>query len=391
MENSLIKSGFFKIIRKFIKEIIIALVLAIVAAILIEYHLDYAKKKAIEENAKAIATLKVYDSKMQTITIASGIFISADGKLVTNYHVINKAYETIDAKLSSGAFYRLKGVVGISKKHDLAVLEFDAKEVPFIKIKKGVKIEIGEQVFTIGSPVGLEKSVSEGVISNPQRNEGEVELIQFTAPISSGNSGGGLFTKNGTIIGITTSTFMSSNQKYNVQNLNFAVPIKYVEKALIGQNIEFTENNPDYYYSLGVIHTNKKEYDKAEECLKKAIVIDSAYENAYTKLGEVYYEQERYNDEVKVFEVAKSLMPNDPDIFFYLAMAYEDISKYELAIKAYEKNLELKPNDKDALYDICILYIIVGRKDKATKLVPLLNKMNSGLAKEIEILAARTK
>jgi tetratricopeptide (TPR) repeat protein len=382
--------GLLKFAKRFMKEIIIALVLAITAGVIIEYYLDYSKKNMLENNSKAVATLIVYDAKKEIISTASGIFISPDGTLVTNYHVINKAY-SIDAKLSSGAYYKLKDVIGLSKKHDLAILKFDAKEVPFIKIRKVDKIAIGDSIFTIGSPIGLEKSVSAGIISNPQRKEGDIELIQFTAPISSGNSGGGLFTKKGIIIGITSNSIIPFKKDEIVQNLNFAVPVKYVEKAITGQDIEFTENNPDYYYSQGVIYFDKKEYEKAEQCLNKAISKDAKYARAYTKLGELYYELERYDDEVKVLKIAKSLMPNDPNIYFYLAMAYEDISKFDSAILAYERNLELRPNDKDALYGICILYIINGSKEKAIKLIPALSKMNSGMGKEIEMLVSQSK
>ena len=197
-----------KFAKKFTKEIIIALVLAIVAAVMIEFYLDYSKKNMLENNAKAVAKLIVYNAKKEIISTASGVFISPDGKLVTNYHVINNAYSSIDAKLSSGAYYKVKDLIGVSKKHDLAILQFEAKEVPFIKIRKVDRIAIGDSVFTIGSPLGLEKSVSEGIISNPQRKVGDIELIQFTAPISSGNSGGGLFTKNGIIIGITSNSII---------------------------------------------------------------------------------------------------------------------------------------------------------------------------------------
>jgi tetratricopeptide (TPR) repeat protein len=385
-----LKTGLLKFGKKFLKEIIIAFVLAIVAAIIIEVYLDHSRNKMLENNTKAVATLMVYNAKAELIASASGIFISSDGNLVTNYHVIKNAYN-IDAKLSSGAYYKVKECIGISKIHDLAILKFDAKDVPFIKIRKVDKINIGEAVFTIGSPIGLEKSVSEGIISNPQRQEGGIDLIQFTAPISSGNSGGGLFTKHGIIIGITTNTIIPSQPNENVQNLNFAVPVKYVEKAITGQDIEFTENNPDFYYSQGVIYSNKKEYEKAEACLKKAISKDVNYVDAYIKLGEIYYYLEKYDDEVKVLEVAKTIMPNDTDVYFSLANAYEDISKYDLAISAYEKNLELKPNDKDALYDICVLYIMTGLKNKAVKFIPTLSKMNPGLGKEIEMLISQTK
>lgn len=379
-----------KFVKKFTKEIIIALVLAIVAAVMLEFYLDYNKKKMLENNEKAIAKLIIYNAKKEIISTASGIFISPDGKLVTNYHVISKA-SFIDAKLSSGAYYRVKDLIGISKKHDLAILQFEAKEVPFIKIGKVDNIAIGDSVFTIGSPIGLEKSVSEGIISNPQRKVGDIELIQFTAPISSGNSGGGLFTKNGRIIGITSSSIVSPEKDEIVQNINFAVPVKYVERAVTGHDIDFTENSPDYYYSQGVIYLDKKKYEQAEECLKKAISKDVKYAKAYTTLGQLYYELERYNDEVKVLEAAISLIPNDPDVYFTLGTAYEDVSKYDSALLAYEKNLKLRPDDKDALYNICILYIIKGSKEKALKFIPALSKKNPGMGKEIEMLVKQSK
>ena len=131
--------GLLKFVKKFTKEIIIALVLAIVAAAMIEFYLDYSKKNMLENNAKAVAKLIVYNAKKEVISTASGVFISPDGKLVTNYHVINNAYSSIDAKLSSGAYYKAKYIIGVSKKHDLAILQFEAKEVPLSKSGKLIK------------------------------------------------------------------------------------------------------------------------------------------------------------------------------------------------------------------------------------------------------------
>jgi predicted negative regulator of RcsB-dependent stress response len=345
-----------KFFTKWTKELIIAFVLAIVAAVSIEIYLEQHKMAVMENNSRAIAKLIVYNSKMDQIGTASGIFISSDGKLVTNYHVIEKA-STIQAKMYSGAFFVLKSLIGINKTYDLAILEFDAKDIPYVKIKKDIEIKAGEAVFTIGSPMGLEKTISEGIISNPERKENGVDLIQFTAPISSGSSGGGLFNNKGNIVGITTSMLVEGKSSPNAQNLNFAVPVKYVEKAMTGGDINFTDNSPDYYYSQGVIYTNKKEYAKAIECLKKAISKDSKYANAYVQLGEIYYETEQYDQEVNVLEYGIKLLPKDPDVSLSLAMAYEDIGKYQEAIDNYKSTLIYRNNDKDALYYLCILEI----------------------------------
>lgn len=381
-----------KATKKFSKELLIAFILAIVAAVILEVYIGNVKRKRMENNAKAVATLLVYNSKSEQVATASGVFISSDGRLVTNCHVLEKANK-IEAKLPTGAIYRWEGTLGISKKHDLAILKFDAREVPYIKVetKKESEIRIGDAIYTIGSPMGLGESVSEGVISNPSRKLGDLEFIQFTAAISSGNSGGGLFSKDGVMLGVTSSTIAAEDKSQNVQNLNFAVPSKYIEKALNGQDIEFTESSPDYYYSQGVIYFDKKEYEKAEQCLKTAIGKDGRYAGAYEKLGDLYYELQRYEDEIRVLEQAATLVPNDAEVYYSLAAAYEDVSKYDLALEAYENVIRLNPNHKDALYMASLLLIIAGRKDLISDHLKKLKQLDPGIARELEVLVSRTR
>ncbi len=175
--------------RKFAKEIIIALILAFIAGVVIEKYLDRNKTIILSENSEAIATIISLDRQGNTIATGSGIFLDSKGKLVTNYHVVSRAYD-VQAKLPSGAYYRLKDVVGVSPEYDIIILQFDAKGTPFARIGDSVNIKVGEKVFTIGSPMGLEATVGEGIISYPKRKYNGVELIQFTAPISPGSSGG---------------------------------------------------------------------------------------------------------------------------------------------------------------------------------------------------------
>jgi tetratricopeptide (TPR) repeat protein len=371
--------------RKYARELLIALVLAIVAAVLYEPCKDFLAKRALQRASKAVAKLFIQDANGKPIGTASGVFISPDGLLVTNTHVATAAKGgRILAQLSTQALYEVKKTVGVNPAYDIAVLQFQASEVPFVPINKAIIAQTGEHVWAIGSPKGLEGSISEGVISRPQTQIKGVDFIQFTAPISRGSSGGGLFNLNGRILGITTSAVVEEG----VQNLNFAVPVKYIDRASDGAT-EFTKDSPDFYYAQGTIYANKKDYERAEENFKNAIRMDHNYVNAYTSLGDLYYERGRYDDEIETLEKALQISPDDPDINLSLGNGYEDISRYDDAIAAYKKVLASRPEDKDALYAVCLLDLVTGRSDDVANYLPRLKQKNTGLAQEIELLMRR--
>jgi len=388
-----IKENAFKLFRRFMKEIMIALILAIVAAAGLEAYAEYAKSTMLKRNTRGTATLIVYNSKGVKIGTATGVFISADGQLVTNYHVINNM-DHIEAKLASGAYYHWQSLIGLNKKRDLALLKFDAKDLPFVELKTIKDIKSGDPVFTIGSPLGLEATITEGIISNPERKAGDLEFIQFTAPISSGNSGGGLFNKKGGMIGITTSTLLPPDSRANVQNLNFAVPEKYIEQTMSDTGVELSKNSADYYYCEGVIYKNRKnpkDYAKAEEYFRKAINLDPSYSNAYTGLGDLYYDQGKYPEEIDVLQKATKLIPNDPDVYLSLVGAYQDDSEDDLALDTYKKVVELRPDDKDALFWICLLSIVTDKQDQISTYLKNLRKLDLGTANEIDVLLMKIR
>jgi tetratricopeptide (TPR) repeat protein len=378
-----------RLAKKYARELLIALVLAIVAAVLYEPCKDYIKKwalkKALETNGKAVAKLFVYDAKGDVIATASGIFISSDGHLVTNSHVLTtQKFDRIFAQLPTKAFYLLKNTIGVSKRYDLAILQFDGSELPFVRIENATTAQAGEHILAIGSPEGLEQTVSEGIVSYAQRRVGDVDLIQFTAPISPGSSGGGLFNMSGRLLGITSKMLSEKN----AQNLNFAVPVKYIDTVSEGAP-EFTRDSAAYYYAQGTINADKRDYDKAEEDFKNAIRVDENYVNAYTSLSDMYSEMGRYDHEIETLEKALQILPDDPDINLSLGNGYEDISRYDDAIAAYKKVLASRPEDKDALYAVCLLDLVTGRSDDVANYLPRLKQENTGLAQEIELLMRR--
>lgn len=165
------------------------------------------------------------DGEAQT-PIGSGFFVKT-GYIATNHHVI-KGTQQISAKsVANQTRYTVEEIVAIDEKHDLAILRVSGSSPPILSLENSDEIEIGETVYTVGNPIGLEGTVSKGIVSS-MRDFGRGPLIQIDAPISPGNSGGPVLNEKGKVIGVSVSGYQGTG----VQNLNFAVPSNYL-KALL--------------------------------------------------------------------------------------------------------------------------------------------------------------
>jgi len=194
------------------------------------------------QNAKEIAkkcmtstvSLVMEDSFKQPLSLGSG-FIVDDGKVITNLHVIEDAtfgYVTISGESKK---HKINGYLAIDKSHDLALLSVPTLIGNSLAINDNSP-EIGEKIYAIGNPKGLSGTISEGIISGIRNFDNE-ELIQITAPISPGSSGGPVINNNGELIGVSVGTLDSG------QNLNFAIPTKYVSRLIKLSQIEITQLN----------------------------------------------------------------------------------------------------------------------------------------------------
>src|ERR1019366_8667232 len=274
-----------RVARHYTREIAIALVLAVVAAILIDRYYKWVGTETMLNNRKAVATLTTLDAKGRAIAQGSGFFITNNGVLVTAFHVV-KGAATIRVHLPSGAYYFFKEIRAADEKADIAVLQFDATDTPSVKaLGDSDKLRVGDEVYAIGTPAGLEGTVSTGTISNPVQEIGDRSYIQFTASISPGSSGGGLFDEDGEVIGITAALVAAPN----AENLNLAVPINKYRAVLTGTAGQITRESPELYYSLGNLADNKEDWDEAINDYQKAIALDAHYRDAYLGLGADYF------------------------------------------------------------------------------------------------------
>jgi len=158
----------------------------------------------------------------------SGVIIGDGSTVVTNVHVVAGA-SSVTIHLQDKRTVQSSGYIKADNERDLVTIRLAEKlrGIPKIKLASFEKMNIGEKVVTIGSPQGLANTVSEGIISGIREFESGTKVIQTSAPVSPGSSGGGLFNENGELIGIT------SFGRTKGQNLNFAYPADYILPLMV--------------------------------------------------------------------------------------------------------------------------------------------------------------
>jgi parallel beta-helix repeat protein len=162
--------------------------------------------------------------------LGTGFYISSDGKVATNYHVVADA-QIIRVKHEDGKMYTVQRVITHDKQADLAILQTNNRRARPMTLGDSDKVQRGQEICVIGSALGaLEGSVSTGVVS-AVRTVGRLRMIQISAPISQGNSGSPVLNRRGEVIGVATAALKEG------QNLNFAVPVNYLKRLRAGQSI----------------------------------------------------------------------------------------------------------------------------------------------------------
>jgi hypothetical protein len=189
----------------------------------------------------AVVSIIMSDKDGNPIAQGSGFFVSTDGLIVTNYHVIAKGNSAI-VKLPDGAFYVVDGVLASDKTRDIAVIKAHGQAFRTLALGNSDRVQVGQDVVAIGNPLSLESTVSNGIVSAMRavKEEGG-DFLQITAPISPGSSGGPLFNMAGEVIGITTMYLKGG------ENLNFAIPINDAKPLLELDSAKLQDfpNEPD--------------------------------------------------------------------------------------------------------------------------------------------------
>lgn len=181
----------------------------------------------------------------------SGFVISEDGYVITNYHVIAKetlikvtVFHRTQTGFEQKNFKKVK-IIAMNPYVDLALLKIEEADMSFEYVYLGNmdEIEAGQQVFAIGNPLGLTRTVSQGIVSTKNRNYSGRLYIQTTTDINPGNSGGPLFDLKGQVVGVTSMGYIY------LGGLNFAIPVDVVKRFIENRDaFAYDEDNPNAGY-----------------------------------------------------------------------------------------------------------------------------------------------
>ncbi len=218
--------------------------------------------------------------------VGSGFILSSDGYVMTNAHVVEGADEVI-VTLTDKREFKAK-IVGADKRSDVAVVKIDATGLPAVKVGDVNRLKVGEWVIAIGSPFGLDNTVTAGIVSAKQRDTGDyLPLIQTDVAVNPGNSGGPLINMRGEVVGINSQIYSRSG---GFMGISFAIPIDEairvsdqlrssgrVTRGRIGVQIE--QVSKDVAESLGL--------PKAQGALVRGVEVGSPAEKAGIEAGDV--------------------------------------------------------------------------------------------------------
>ena len=171
----------------------------------------------------SVVRVNNYDGSGKLAAFGSGFLVSRNGHVATNLHVVQGAHD-VTIRLHDGKMTPVRGVVGIDRDYDLAVLAIDGSEYEALPLSTQLP-EVGMRVYAIGNPQGLADTLSEGIVSGVLKTD-EVRFIQTTAAISPGSSGGPLLSSAGVVVGITSASLREG------QSLNLAVPANALRNLL---------------------------------------------------------------------------------------------------------------------------------------------------------------
>lgn len=171
---------------------------------------------------RSTVLLVMEDANGQPLSLGSG-FVFRDGEIASNLHVVEGAARGYAKLVGEKTKYDIEGITAVDPERDLVVLKIRAGRSQALSLGNSDAVQVGESVYAVGNPQGLEGTFSQGIVRSI-REIGTDKLLQITAPISPGSSGGPVLNGKGEVIGVSVATFRVG------QNLNFAIPSNYLKR-----------------------------------------------------------------------------------------------------------------------------------------------------------------
>jgi len=347
------------------------LILVLTCAIIAGSTIANADEKLVDLVKKVkpcVVLIETFDKDNKPIGRGSGFFIDNKGSLITNHHVIEGAYSAT-IKTSTGKEYPVQGIVAKDTEADIVklVVNLPDANITFLNLSVNVPSE-GEDIFVIGNPLGLESTVSSGIVSAVRDIPAFGKILQITAPVSPGSSGSPVINNKGEVIGI--ATFIAAKG----QNLNFAIPsdkiiaLKETPKTTISESyasLTADANDAQSFYDKGLIELWQENYSAALTYFQKAKETNPQDAGVWFYIGLAYSKLGRYQDAVEACKQAIRIKPDLVEAHYNLGNAYRSLGRYQEAIEAYKQAIRIKPDYAEAHYNLGVTYGQLDRSQEA--------------------------
>ena len=304
-----------------------------------------------EKALAATVYLEMKDSNDKTLGIGSGFFVKSN-LIATNYHVIEGAAKGTAKLVGKNTTYEIEGVTATDKENDLVLLKVTAFGIKPLSLGDSDKLRIGETVYVAGNPKGLEGTFSDGIISS-RRDRLTRERLQMTAPISPGSSGGPVLNRKGEVVGVS----YAGHRALDAQNLNFAIPSKYLMKLLkqsksakpLSQGIYTL--SAETYLMWGNAKYRTGDHKGAIADYTQAISLKPDYVDAYINRGSAKSRLGQHFAAISDYDIAIRLKPDDADAYYNRGNVKDELGHHVAAILDYNTTIRLKPDYASAYYN----------------------------------------
>jgi tetratricopeptide (TPR) repeat protein len=324
----------------------------------------------IRQAEPSVVVILTYDKDGKMLGQGSGFFVSKEGNLVTSNHVLQGAYRA-EARTADGKLFEIGKVLDEDKEGDLILLSAAAPPASVNPIRlAALPPEAGERVIVIGNPLGLDKTVSDGIVSAVREIPGFGRVLQVTAPISQGSSGSPIINMKGEVIGVV-AFFVSGGQ-----NLNFAIPAERIAKLSPGRGQALSEREPARLeqwlgseaglYAAGVRYLLMEEYENALRHFIETVKKNANHAEAHFQIGYCLSKLSRYREAVDAYTQAIRIKPADVDGYNNLCVAYNVLGRYEQAVGACRQAVHVRPDLAEAHNNLCWSYQRLGRYPEAS-------------------------
>lgn len=345
--------------------------------------------QVFKQVSPSVVVVLTYDAAGKATELGSGVVLP-NGNVATNCHV-----------LKDGTQYRVRylGKDFVARLHfsdwgrDICSLSVAGLEAPPVTLGSTTTVNVGDPVYAIGTPEGLDLTLSQGIVSS-LRHVKDGSYIQTTAAISPGSSGGGLFDDHGRLLGLT-SFFISKGEQ-----LNFALPVEWIESLPLHstkQQVVRVPSEMDFMVRAAALESRRDwtgllklgntwttavpnsssgwstlaeaelELHRGREALlhiQRALRLDARDSENWELLGVIYLGAGEYEQAINANKQAVTLRPSNAEAWRFLGMAYVTVQRYPEGISALRHDLRINPDDEIAWASLGSAYGAIGQKSE---------------------------